>query len=195
MIQNNFNYHHLIIWHLYIHSSIHLPPLPRQSSPNMFRNIRGFYYTVGGRIWNKPRYHFVHTLCQLCRVRFVPALYRKANRPAWCISFSILLVGITTIGTYFATKPWQLMILYEVIAAIGFGGASSIAGSVIIDNWFVEKRGLALGLMSAGTAAGQFLLVPFSLMLIEQFDWKHTVLLLGSFLTYPPRNLPPLSGV
>ena len=98
------------------------------------------------------------------------------------LSFSILLVGITTIGTYFATSPWQLMVLYGVIASIGFGGASSVAGSVVIANWFVEKRGFALGLMSAGTAAGQLLLVPFSLMLIEQLGWKYTVLLLGSFL-------------
>ena len=98
------------------------------------------------------------------------------------LSFSLLLVGITTIGTFFATTPWQLMILYGVIASVGFGGASNVVGSVIIANWFVKKRGLALGLMSAGTAAGQLLLVPFSLMLIEQFGWKHTVLLLGSFL-------------
>jgi MFS family permease len=99
------------------------------------------------------------------------------------LSFSILLIGVTTISTFFANSPWQLMILYGVVASVGFGGASNVAGSVVIANWFVEKRGFALGLMSAGTAAGQLLLVPFSLFLIEQFGWKHTVLLLGSFLT------------
>jgi MFS family permease len=98
-------------------------------------------------------------------------------------SFSILLIGLTTICTFFINSPWQLMILYGVVASVGFGGASNVAGSVVIANWFVEKRGFALGLMSAGTAAGQLLLVPFSLFLIEQFGWKHTVLLLGSFLT------------
>jgi MFS family permease len=99
------------------------------------------------------------------------------------LSFSILLIGVTTISTFFANSPWQLMILYGVVASVGFGGASNVAGSVVIANWFAEKRGFALGLMSAGTAAGQLLLVPFSLFLIEQFGWKHTVLLLGSFLT------------
>src|SRR6185312_15816994 len=40
-----------------------------------------------------------------------------------------------------------------------------------------------LGLMSAGTAAGQLLLVPAALLLIHQLGWRSTVLVLGFFLT------------
>ncbi|MDZ5472763.1 MFS transporter [Bacillus sp. 31A1R] len=100
------------------------------------------------------------------------------------LSFSILLIGVTTILTYFATNPWQLIIIYGVISSIGFGGASNVAGSIIVANWFSEKRGFALGLMSAGTAVGQLLLVPFSLYLISHFGWKNTVLILGFFLVF-----------
>jgi predicted MFS family arabinose efflux permease len=38
--------------------------------------------------------------------------------------------------------------------------------------------------MSAGTAAGQLLLVPLSLILNDQFGWKTTVVILGCFLTF-----------
>lgn len=99
------------------------------------------------------------------------------------LSFSVLIIGITTISTLFATNPWHLMFLYGVLASIGFGGASNVAGSVAVANWFSHKRGFALGLMSAGNAAGQLLLVPFSLFLIEHFGWKVTVLIIGAFLT------------
>lgn len=99
------------------------------------------------------------------------------------ISFSVLLVGSATLLTFFATNPWQLMFIYGVIASIGFGGASNVAGAIIVANWFKEKKGLALGLMSAGTAAGQLLLVPTALILINQLGWRTTVLLLGCFLT------------
>lgn len=99
------------------------------------------------------------------------------------LSFSILIVGLTTICTFFVTSPWQLMILYGVIGSVGFGGASNVAGSLAVSNWFHEKKGFALGLMSAGTAAGQLLLVPFSIFLIEALGWKQTVLWLGLFLT------------
>lgn len=99
------------------------------------------------------------------------------------LSFSILLVGISTLMTFFVTSLWQLMLIYGVLASIGFGGSSNVAGTIAISNWFVKKKGLALGLMSAGTAAGQLLLVPLSLILNSQFGWKTTVLILGSFLT------------
>ena len=100
------------------------------------------------------------------------------------LSFSILLVGISTLLTFFVTSPWQLMIIYGILASIGFGGSSNVAGTIAISNWFVQKKGLALGLMSAGTAAGQLLLVPLSLILNAQFGWKTTVVILGCFLTF-----------
>lgn len=99
------------------------------------------------------------------------------------ISLSILLIGFATISTFFATSPWQLIVIYGVIASIGFGGASNVAGAIIIANWFKEKKGFALGLMSAGTAAGQLFLVPAALLLIHQLGWRSTVLVLGFFLT------------
>lgn len=100
------------------------------------------------------------------------------------LSFSILLVGISTLLTFFVTSPWQLMLIYGILASIGFGGSSNVAGTIAISNWFVKKKGLALGLMSAGTAAGQLLLVPLSLILNAQFGWKTTVVILGCFLTF-----------
>ncbi|MBW9235695.1 hypothetical protein JQK62_26595, partial [Leptospira santarosai] len=59
-----------------------------------------------------------------------------------------------------------------------------MAGTIAISNWFVEKKGLALGLMSAGTAAGQLMLVPLSLILNDRHGWHTTVLILGAFLTF-----------
>lgn len=100
------------------------------------------------------------------------------------ITISSLIIGVSTLLTFFVTAPWQLMILYGVIASIGFGGSSNVVGTIAVSNWFSKKKGFALGLMSAGTAAGQLLLVPLSLILNEQFGWKMTVLLLGSFLTF-----------
>ncbi|WP_246942465.1 MFS transporter [Bacillus pinisoli] len=99
-------------------------------------------------------------------------------------STSVLIIGLSTIATFFVTSPWQLMLIYGVIGSIGFGGASNVAGSVAITNWFVEKKGFAIGLMTAGSAGGQLLLVPLSLLLITQFGWKSTVLVLGAFLTF-----------
>lgn len=83
--------------------------------------------------------------------------------------------------TYLVTSPWQLFILYGIIVSLGVGGASNVASTVIVTNWFNEKRGLAFGIMEAGFGAGQMLLVPGSLMMIHWFNWKVTVIVLGLF--------------
>ncbi|MBK0010281.1 MFS transporter [Bacillus sp. S35] len=98
------------------------------------------------------------------------------------LSFSTFLVGISIFLTSFVTQPWQLFFLYGIMVSFGVGGASNVAATVVVTNWFNEKRGLAFGIMEAGFGAGQMLLVPGSLMLIHWLNWKMTVVILGAFL-------------
>lgn len=98
------------------------------------------------------------------------------------LSVSTFLVAISILLTAFVHHSWQLFILYGIFVSIGVGGASNVAATVVVTNWFNEKRGLALGIVEAGFGAGQMLLVPGSLLLIQWIDWKWTVVILGSFL-------------
>ncbi|PJZ01657.1 MFS transporter [Bacillus vallismortis] len=98
------------------------------------------------------------------------------------LSWSALLTGISIFLTCFVTSPWQLFLLYGLGVSLGVGGASNVAASVLVVNWFSKKRGLAFGIMEAGFGAGQMLLVPGSLMLIHWFSWKLTVMVLGLLL-------------
>lgn len=97
------------------------------------------------------------------------------------LSISTLLVGVSFFFITFVTQPWQLFVLYSLVS-VGVGGASNVAGTVLITNWFTKKRGLALGIMEAGFGFGQMLLVPGSLMLIHWFDWRTTIFILGALL-------------
>ncbi|MEK4146326.1 MFS transporter [Robertmurraya sp. FSL W8-0741] len=124
------------------------------------------------------------------------------------LSFSTLLVGISIFLCNWATSPWQLFILYGIIVSLGVGGASNVAASVAVTNWFTKKRGLAFGIMEAGFGAGQLILVPASLFLISMYDWQMTVISLGVFLmlfVFPigllflrnkpaDKNLKPIGG-
>ena len=96
--------------------------------------------------------------------------------------YSIVLLGVTTILTFFAQSIGQLFILYGFISSLGFGGASGVTASIAVTKWFHDKQGLALGLVEAGFGAGQMVMVSSSLFLIDAFGWKSTVLLLGGFL-------------
>jgi MFS family permease len=95
---------------------------------------------------------------------------------------SIILLGVTTLLSYYATAIWQLFLLYGIISSLGFGGASGVTASLAVTKWFQKKQGLALGLVEAGFGAGQMVVVSSSLFLIEKLGWRLTDLILGGIL-------------
>lgn len=115
-----------------------------------------------------------------------PLIGRLVDKFGACfiLSSSTLLVAISFLLTAYAEQTWQLFILYGLFVSIGVGGASNVAATVMITNWFNEKRGFALGMVEAGFGAGQMLLVPGSLLFIQWIGWKWTVVLLCVFLLF-----------
>lgn len=99
----------------------------------------------------------------------------------YVLSFSVLLVGVSIAATAFVRTPWQLMVLYGGVASLGFGGALGVAASVAVTKWFHTRRGLAFVIVEAGFAVGQLALVPTSLLLINAWGWRQTILVLGAF--------------
>jgi MFS family permease len=96
------------------------------------------------------------------------------------LSFSVLLVGVALVAASLARGPVELALLYGVIASVGFGGASGVVASVAITRWFSRHRGLAFGLIEAGFGAGQLLLVPGSLLLVDAYGWRVALAALGA---------------
>ena len=92
---------------------------------------------------------------------------------------SLLLIGAGLIGCWAAQSIWHLLWFYGIVASIGFCGASSVTASVAVMQWFQGKRGLALGVTSCGIAAGQMVLVPLAIYLIERLGWRQSLLLFG----------------
>jgi MFS family permease len=51
-----------------------------------------------------------------------------------------------------------------------------------VTRWFAAKRGLAVALVSAGSGIGTFLIAPLVRWLIDVFDWRTAMLLLGDLV-------------
>jgi MFS family permease len=113
-----------------------------------------------------------------------------------------LLVAAGLVLSSYVHALWQLFLTYAVIEAVGLSGAFGI-GMAEVSRWFTEKRGLALGIASAGSGLGTLLIVPASERLISAFDWNGAFLFSGIFagvlmvgaallLRPPPAMLPAL---
>ncbi len=76
------------------------------------------------------------------------------------------------------TQLWQLYAVYLILAA-GTGCASTITITTLIANWFVFKRGLAMGLTMSGLSLGGMIMVPFTVYLTSHWGLRTALPTLG----------------
>jgi sugar phosphate permease len=70
------------------------------------------------------------------------------------------------------TQVWQLMLLWGVVVGIGTGMTALVLGATIATRWFVARRGLVVGMLSASVATGQLLFLPLLASLTDHFGWR-----------------------
>jgi sugar phosphate permease len=70
------------------------------------------------------------------------------------------------------TEVWQLMLLWGVVIGIGTGMTALVLGATIATRWFVARRGLVVGIMTASVATGQLVFLPLLASLTERYGWR-----------------------
>jgi predicted MFS family arabinose efflux permease len=76
---------------------------------------------------------------------------------------SLLTVGMT--------EPWQLFLLWGVVNGLATGAVAVPLAAIIANRWFVRRRGLVTGLLTASNASGQLVFLPL-LAWVAGFDWR-----------------------
>ncbi|KAJ8947363.1 hypothetical protein NQ318_002889 [Aromia moschata] len=90
------------------------------------------------------------------------------------------LSGLGLILTYPASTMAHLLITYSIINGLGVGLTSS-STFVALNNYFVKRRGQAVGFSLAGTAFGMMLMPQAVKLLLDLYSFRGTILILGAF--------------
>jgi MFS family permease len=92
------------------------------------------------------------------------------------IGAAIVALAACLIALAYAQPPlWHLYALYAIAGLVGVATAPVTYGRVVA-NWFDRKRGLALGLASAGVGFGAFLTPPLAQFLVDRTGWRSAYL-------------------
>ncbi len=62
--------------------------------------------------------------------------------------------------TVFMTASWQLVLLWGVVVGLGTGCLASVFAATVANRWFVARRGLVTGVLTAASATGQLVFLP-----------------------------------
>ncbi|MCP4757068.1 MAG: MFS transporter [Proteobacteria bacterium] len=107
------------------------------------------------------------------------ALDRFGARP-------IVLGGSTLIGIGFlvysqVTFLWQLYLI-NIVIGTGIMFSTVIPCSALISNWFVSRRGTAMGVAFSGTAVGGLVMTPIAEWMIRSYGWQTTLGINGAYI-------------
>lgn len=95
---------------------------------------------------------------------------------------SIALLALAAGACALMDQLWQFYCLWGLIAGIGSGGTSIVLGSALINRWFQERRGLALGILGAAFSSGQLIFTPLVMQINTDFGWRPALLILAGLL-------------
>lgn len=99
---------------------------------------------------------------------------RFGIRRTMVMALSLLTVGVGL--TTLMTQTWQLTLLWGLVVGVGCGGTARVLGAVVASRWFVKQRGLVVGLLTASTATGQLLFLPYIARLAEMSGWRFSTI-------------------
>lgn len=94
----------------------------------------------------------------------------------------LLLCAAGFAGLSLATSLWQVGILYGSLIAVGSHMFGPLATSTLAANWFVSKRGKALGVTSVGASVGGLIFPVAATRLMEAFGWRAMTALFAGVL-------------
>jgi MFS family permease len=99
-------------------------------------------------------------------------------KPRLVLPLGGLIAGVSVALCSLATEQWQFFLFYGGIAAIGLSLAGWTPLTTIVSNWFVKKRGLAIGILAAGFG-GSLMSAPIAQFLISSFGWQKAYIIVG----------------
>jgi sugar phosphate permease len=98
----------------------------------------------------------------------------------------IVVVTFVTMGIGVNARTFFSLLLPPITDEFGWSRGLTAGGysgqSLFLPNWFVRKRGLAVGIAFAGVGIGSITLLPWMQMLIERAGWKTACWTLGLLL-------------
>ncbi len=114
---------------------------------------------------------------------FSAALMNRFGVRRVVVSALVLIISGFGLST-FMTELWQLMLFWGIIIGLGTGMTATVLGATIATRWFVSRRGVVVGLLTASNATGQLIFLPVIAAATEAWGWRLALALVVGLLVF-----------
>ncbi len=95
------------------------------------------------------------------------------------VSWALVLVALGSGLTVFMDAVWQLVLLWGVLVGVGTGSMALAFVATVTGRWFVRRRGLVSGVLTAAQAAGGLIFLPLMASLAGSVGWRAASLVIA----------------
>ena len=130
--------------------------------------------------WSRASVSGVFSLYAAVYSGFALVAGRLTDRwgPRTVIAIGGALLGAGLVAMSRVGALWQPYLLYGTIAALGMSTAY-VPCNATVARWFTRRRGLAVGLASAGGSLGTLALPPVAHFLVSRLGWRWSYVVFG----------------
>lgn len=115
---------------------------------------------------------------------------------------ALALVSLSATSTIFMTQPWHLWLLWGVGVGLGAGSMALVFAATVANRWFIARKGIVVGALTAATASGQLIFLPLLSHFALSYGWKSVSLTVGGaaalivpFIFFFLKEKPELLGI
>ncbi|WP_305789617.1 MFS transporter [Symbioplanes lichenis] len=109
---------------------------------------------------------------------FAAALMEKLGMRR-VVAAALVLVAAGSGLTVFMGHSWQLILCWGVLVGLGTGSMALGFVAIVTGRWFVARRGLVTGVLTAGGATGQLIFLPVLARLADSSGWRTAALVVA----------------
>jgi predicted MFS family arabinose efflux permease len=88
------------------------------------------------------------------------------------VAVALTVIAIGSALTVTMTAAWQLVLYWGVLVGLGSGSMALAFAATVTNRWFVQRRGLVTGILTAAGASGQLVFLPLLAWLVENHEWE-----------------------
>ena len=120
----------------------------------------------------------VFMVLSACALPLVGQLVDRLGARA-VLGASALLSALGLASMSVIERPWEALLFYGVVFAIGTAGTSVTPVGVLLSRWFPHRMGMANSIAISGMGVGQLLVISVLAVQLTTLGWRGSFLALG----------------
>ena len=102
---------------------------------------------------------------------------RRSVRSLMLVAVAALALGLVALAQ--SRAMWQVWLVFGTLLPVANVLLGQLTSTALIARWFARMRGRALGISAVGTSLGGFTFPVLLAWLIERYDWRTALMMIG----------------